>query len=52
MAVTQAMIDLMIGDLTKEMTEAKATEKNAQDVPDFDPKQSVGLFSVRPRFVI
>jgi len=25
-----AMIDLMIGDLTKEMTEAKATEKNAQ----------------------
>merc|ERR1719164_100935 len=26
-----AMIDLMIGDLTKEMTEAKATEKNAQE---------------------
>merc|ERR1719162_1658308 len=25
-----AMIDLMIGDLTKELTEAKATEKNAQ----------------------
>jgi len=25
-----ALIDLMIGDLTKEMTEAKATEKNAQ----------------------
>merc|ERR1719373_1125985 len=25
-----AMIDLMIGDLTKEMTEAKATEKDAQ----------------------
>jgi len=25
-----AMIDLMIGDLTKEMTEAKATESNAQ----------------------
>merc|ERR1719163_1212856 len=25
-----AMIDLMIGDLTKEMTEAKATEENAQ----------------------
>jgi len=26
-----AMIDMMIGDLTKEMTEAKATEKNAQE---------------------
>jgi len=26
-----ALIDLMIGDLTKEMTEAKATEKNAQE---------------------
>merc|ERR550537_48894 len=26
-----AMIDLMIGDLTKEMTEAKTTEKNAQE---------------------
>merc|ERR1719284_1939173 len=26
-----AMIDLMIGDLTKEMTEAKAEEKNAQE---------------------
>jgi chromosome segregation ATPase len=26
-----AMIDLMIGDLTKEMTEAKATESNAQE---------------------
>merc|ERR1719375_1383287 len=26
-----AMIDLMIADLTKEMTEAKATEKNAQE---------------------
>merc|ERR1719218_34684 len=25
------MIDMMIGDLTKEMTEAKATEKNAQE---------------------
>merc|ERR1719502_2199612 len=25
------MIDLMINDLTKEMTEAKATEKNAQE---------------------
>merc|ERR1719498_2399447 len=26
-----AMIDLMVGDLTKEMTEAEATEKNAQE---------------------
>merc|ERR1712205_242322 len=26
-----AMIDLMIGDLTKEMTEAKTTEENAQE---------------------
>jgi predicted nucleic acid-binding Zn-ribbon protein len=26
-----ALIDLMIGDLTKEMTEAKTTEKNAQE---------------------
>merc|ERR1719272_2934682 len=26
-----AMIDLMVNDLTKEMTEAKATEKNAQE---------------------
>merc|ERR1719327_2262576 len=25
------MIDMMIGDLTKEMTEAKTTEKNAQE---------------------
>ena len=27
---TEAMIDLMIGDLTKEMTEAKTTEKDSQ----------------------
>jgi len=26
-----AMIDMMVGDLTKEMTEAKTTEKNAQE---------------------
>merc|ERR1712139_743786 len=26
-----AMIDLMVADLTQEMTEAKATEKNAQE---------------------
>lgn len=42
-----ALINLMIKDLTKEMTEAEATEKNSQE--DYESRGFVGRATVRHR---